>query len=152
MILAASVNSALGRAGLLLMLAASVFGALAVLYGIRQNDKRLLKQGPMYALLAFAGVVLAVVMMQRALITRDFSMAYIQQVGSADTPALYNVAAMWSALEGSILLWVLILAGFTAAVAWRFRDRTDDVLGEGLAEERLDQERQGRLTHVAQSE
>ena len=55
-------------------------------------------------------------MMQRALITRDFSLAYVQQVGSADTPALYNIAAMWSALEGSILLWALTLAGFTAAV------------------------------------
>ena len=35
---------------------------------------------------------------------------------------------MWSALEGSILLWVVILAGFTAAVGWRFRRRTDDPL------------------------
>ena len=68
---AASVNSALGRAGLLLMLAASVFGALAVLYGIRQNDKRLLRQGPMYAMLAFGGVVLAVVMMSNSLSTVD---------------------------------------------------------------------------------
>jgi cytochrome c-type biogenesis protein CcmF len=127
-LVAASVNSALGRAGLLLMLAASVFGALAVLYGIRNRDRRLLKQGPFYAFLGLAGIVLACVMMQRALITRDFSLAYVQQVGSADTPPLYNVAAMWSALEGSILLWVLILAGFTAAVAWRFRNRTDDVL------------------------
>ncbi|HSM64923.1 MAG TPA: heme lyase CcmF/NrfE family subunit, partial [Ilumatobacteraceae bacterium] len=113
---AASLNSALGRAGLLLMLAASVFGALAVLYGIRQKDTRLLKQGPFYAFLAFGGIMLSVVMMQRALITRDFSLAYVQQVGSADTPALYNFAAMWSALEGSILLWVMTLAGFTAAV------------------------------------
>ena len=47
--------------------------------------------------------------MQRALITRDFSLAYVQQVGSATTPLLYNIAAMWSALEGSILLWVVIL-------------------------------------------
>ena len=92
------------------MLAASVFGALAVLYGIRQRDRKLLKQGPLYAWIAFGGIVLAVVMMQRALITRDFSLAYVQQVGSADTPALYNIAAMWSALEGSILLWALMLA------------------------------------------
>ena len=35
---------------------------------------------------------------------------------------------MWSALEGSILLWVLILAGYTAAVGWRFRSRTSDPL------------------------
>jgi cytochrome c-type biogenesis protein CcmF len=127
-VIAASLNSALGRAGLLLMLVASVFGIFAVLYGIRRGDAKLLRQSPRYAWLAFAGAVLASVMMQRALITRDFSLAYVQQVGSADTPALYNVAAMWSALEGSILLWALILAGFTAAVAWRFRSRTGDVL------------------------
>lgn len=126
--LAASLNSAVGRAGLMLMLGASVFGALAVLYGIRKGDKKLLRQSPRYAWLALAGISLSVVMMQRALITRDFSMAYIQQVGSADTPALYNFAAMWSALEGSILLWAFVLTGFTAAVAWRFRKRTDDVL------------------------
>jgi cytochrome c-type biogenesis protein CcmF len=126
--IAASLNAALGRAGLMLMLAASTFGALSVLYGIRRGDRKLLRQAPRYAWLACGGVVLAVVMMQRALITRDFSMAYIQQVGSADTPPLYNVAAMWSALEGSILLWTLLLGVFTAAVAWRFRGRTDDVL------------------------
>ncbi|MFT7501218.1 MAG: cytochrome c-type biogenesis protein CcmF [Gammaproteobacteria bacterium] len=126
--LAASLNSAVGRAGLMLMLGASVFGALAVLYGIRKGDTKLLRQSPRYAWLAMVGITLSVVMMQRALITRDFSMAYIQQVGSADTPALYNFAAMWSALEGSILLWAFVLTGFTAAVAWRFRKRTDDVL------------------------
>jgi len=128
MLFAASLNSALGSAGLLLVMAASVFGAIAVFYGIRKGDKKLLKQGPLYTWIAFGGIVLSVVMMQRAMITRDFSLAYVQQVGSADTPALYNFAAMWSALEGSILLWVLVLAGFTAAVGWRFRKRTDDVL------------------------
>ena len=126
--IAASLNGAFGRAGVMLMFGASVFGALAVLYGIRKGDTKLLKQSPRYAWLAFGGILLACVMMQRALITRDFSLAYVQQVGSADTPALYNFAAMWSALEGSILLWALVLAGFTAAVAWRFRKNTDDPL------------------------
>ena len=126
--IAASVNAALGRAGLLLMLAACVVGALTLIVGVRRGDRRMLQQGARYSWMAFGGIVLAVVMMQRALITRDFSMAYIQQVGSADTPTLYNIAAMWSALEGSILLWALILGGFTAAVAWRFRKRTNDVL------------------------
>ncbi|WP_420452734.1 heme lyase CcmF/NrfE family subunit [Ilumatobacter sp.] len=127
-VIAASLNSAFGRAGLLLMLASSVVGALSLVSGIRRHDTRLLRQAPRYAWLALGGSVLAVVMMQRALITRDFSLAYIQQVGSADTPALYNVAAMWSALEGSILLWALTLAAFTAAVAWRFRARSGDEL------------------------
>ena len=106
-VIAASVNAALGRAGLLLMLAACVVGALTVFVGMRRGDKRLLAAGCALFWMAFGGIVLAVVMMQRALITRDFSLAYVQQVGSADTPALYNIAAMWWALEGSILLWAL---------------------------------------------
>ena len=131
--IAASLNSALGRAGLLLMLAASVIGALTIVVGIWQGDKRLLRQAPRYAWLALGGSLLAAIMMQRALITRDFSLAYVQQVGSADTPPLYNFAAMWSALEGSILLWGLTLASFTGAVAWRFRKRsTDELVGWAL--------------------
>jgi hypothetical protein len=112
----------------MLALIAATFGALSTVYGIRRHDTRTLRQAPLYTWLCVGGAVLAVVMMQRALITRDFSLAYIQQVGSATTPRLYNIAAMWSALEGSILLWLVILAAFTAAVGWRFRKRTDDPL------------------------
>jgi cytochrome c-type biogenesis protein CcmF len=126
--LAASVNAVLGRAGLVLALAAATIGALSTVHGIRRGDRKLLRQAPWYAWMCLAGVALAVLMMQRALITRDFSLVYVQQVGSHATPRLYNVAAMWSALEGSILLWAIVLAGFTAAVAWRFRARTSDPL------------------------
>jgi cytochrome c-type biogenesis protein CcmF len=125
---AVTLNAAFGKAGIVLALAAAVGGAIVTIVGVRAGDRRLLRQGPIYAGLCFAGAALAVVMMERALITRDFSLAYIQQVGSATTPRLYNVAAMWSALEGSILLWLLILGGFTAAVGWKFRRRTADPL------------------------
>ncbi len=125
---AASLNGALGRAGLVFTLAAATFGAIGTIYGIRRGDQRVLRLAPRYAWFCLAGAIAAVVMMERALITRDFSLAYVQQVGSNSTPTLYNIAAMWSALEGSILLWVVILSGYTAAVAWRFRRRTDDQL------------------------
>ncbi len=128
MIVAASVNGALGRAGLLLTLVAASFGIFSTIWALRAGERRLLRQAPMYAGLVLVGAVVAVVMMERALITRDFSLAYVQQVGSTTTPALYNVAAMWSALEGSILLWLLVLGGYGAAMAWRFRQRTSDPL------------------------
>jgi cytochrome c-type biogenesis protein CcmF len=66
--------------------------------------------------------------MEYAMITRDFSLAYVQKVGSWSTPALYNFAAVWSALEGSILMWVLILAGYTAAVSFWVRKRMQDLI------------------------
>ena len=64
--LAASIHSALGRAGLMLMLASSVFGIFAILYGIRSGRKSLLRQAPRYAWLAFAGIAISVVMMPSA--------------------------------------------------------------------------------------
>ena len=126
--LALSFNGALGHAGLLLVLAASAVGGLSTGLAIVTGNRRGVRQAPIYAWLILAGALMAVIAMQRALHMRDYSLAYIQQVGSRATPELYNIAAMWSALEGSILLWVVILAGFTAAVAWRFRKRTNDEL------------------------
>ena len=126
--LAVSLNGALGHAGLMLVLAASIVGAMSTGLAIVTGNRRGVRQAPVYAWLVLAGALVAVVAMQRALEMRDYSLAYVQQVGSRSTPGLYNVAAMWSALEGSILLWVVVLSGFTAAVAWRFRRRADDTL------------------------
>src|SRR3954470_7421222 len=126
--LAVSLNGALGNAGLLLVLCASCIGALSTGLAIVSGNRRGVRQAAVYAWLIGGGALLAVFSMQRALHQRDYSLKYIQQVGSRTTPGLYNVAAMWSALEGSILLWVVILAGFTGAVAWRFRKRLDDML------------------------
>ena len=47
----------------------------------------------------------AFLVMERALITRDFTVSFVAQHGSSRTPAVFNVATLWSALEGSILLW-----------------------------------------------
>ncbi|MCB0968736.1 MAG: heme lyase CcmF/NrfE family subunit [Ilumatobacter sp.] len=126
--LAVSFNGALGHAGLLLVLGASLVGALSTGFAIRTGNRVGLRQTPVYAWLILAGALLSTIAMQRALEVRDYSLAFIQQVGSFTTPGIYNVAAMWSALEGSILLWVLVLSGYTAAMAWRFRDRFDDEL------------------------
>ncbi len=127
-LLATSLNGALGHAGLLLLLGAAMVGALSTGFAIVSGNQRGIRQAPVYAWLILAGALISVVAMQRALEMRDYSLAYVQQVGSSTTPGIYNVAAMWSALEGSILMWVLVLAAFTGAIAWRFRKQSDDVL------------------------
>ena len=59
--------------------------------------------------------VSAALVMETALITRDFSVAYVAEVGSRATPLLYTIAALWSAQAGSLILWAAILA---VVVAW----------------------------------
>ena len=122
------MNRALGLAGLLVGLGGCVIGIGVLLNGLRRGRPHLLKLGLAYSLVVLFGAVLSTFAMQRALITRDFSVEFVFDHGSSTTPLLFNIATMWSALEGSILLWGLILAGYIATVAWRFRGRLEDPL------------------------
>jgi len=127
------MNQVLGSSGVLLGLVSAVAGVATVGTGLVKRRPHLVRQGWVYALLVLAGAVVAVVAMERALITRDFTIRYVAENGSSRTPALYNVATLWAALEGSILLWALVLSGYTVAVARRFRARlADPIVGWAL--------------------
>ena len=124
----------LGRASLLVGLVAAVFGLLAAVSGTRQKDAKVLRLVPRFAWLTLIAAVGAFSFMEYALITRDFSLDYVQKVGSWSTPALYNFTAIWSALEGSILLWTLVLTGLTVGVAFKYRKKmSDDMVGWAMA-------------------
>jgi len=123
-----SVNGVIGHSLLIIGLVSSLFGAISLAYATRAGDRRLLRSAPNYAWLAGAAAVMAFATMIRALVVRDFSLAFVQQVGSRSTPSLYNVTAAWSALEGSILLWLTVLGGYTAVIMRKYRKRLDDPL------------------------
>jgi cytochrome c-type biogenesis protein CcmF len=98
----------------------------AAISGTRSNDARVLRLVPRFAYLACAGALGAFVAMEIALINRDFTLEYVQKVGSKSTPALYNFTAIWSALEGSILLWVLTLTCLAVGVVVKYRKKMND--------------------------
>ena len=123
-----SANGFLGHSFLVIGLVTSLFGAISLAVATRSDDVRLRRLVPNYAWIAAAMGALAFLTMVRALVVRDFSLAFVQQVGSRSTPSLFNVTAAWSALEGSILLWLAVLGGYTAVIMWRFRRRLDDPL------------------------
>ena len=105
----AGLAGPLGRAALTVGLVGAVFGLIAAVIGTRQNDPKVLRLMPRFAVLSGVASVGAFACMEWAMITRDFSLAYVQKVGSWSTPALFNFTAVWSALEGSILLWLMVL-------------------------------------------
>jgi cytochrome c-type biogenesis protein CcmF len=120
----------LGRAALLVGIIAAAFGAVASIVSAREaasgQQMRTARLVPRFAGLAFAAALAAMAAMEYAMITRDFSLQYVQDHGSRSTPAFYNFAAVWSALEGSILLWILALGISLAVVAWRYRKKMND--------------------------
>jgi cytochrome c-type biogenesis protein CcmF len=79
-----------------------------------------------FALFGLAGVIGAVGVMQYALVTHNFSLAYVAENNATFTPLLYSITGMWSALEGSILLWALLLAALIVGVIHRYRTEDRD--------------------------
>ncbi len=122
------MNAILGFGFVALGLAASIFGAAGGAFALLSGRLYLLKTVRQWALLVLVAAVGAFVVMEVALFQRDYSLAYVSSVGSDETPALFNFAAIWSSLEGSILLWTLVLAFYLTAVVVKFRSRSNDPL------------------------
>jgi cytochrome c-type biogenesis protein CcmF len=65
----------------------------------------------------FVFVALAFGCLVYCFVTNDFSVLYVAQHSNTHLPLFYQVAALWGAHEGSLLLWILILAVWSVAVA-----------------------------------
>ncbi|MFZ5709095.1 MAG: heme lyase CcmF/NrfE family subunit [Pseudomonadota bacterium] len=70
------------------------------------------------ATLQFVFVALSYAALTRAFVTSDFSLQLVVSNSNSLKPMLYKIAGVWGNHEGSLLLWVLILAGFGATCAW----------------------------------
>ena len=81
-----------------------------------------------FAHLTLLAVLGAVVVMQIALIRHDFSLAYVASNNATFTPLIYSMTGMWSALEGSILLWALLLVVLLSLMVWRYRTEATDAV------------------------
>ncbi len=127
------MNQAIGYGALSVAFLASLSGCSIGAYALIRSNFGLLSLVRQWIWLTFGGTALAFVIMEVALFQRDYSLDYVRQVGSSSTPLLYNFAAIWSSLEGSLLLWALVLAGFVLAVGRKFKQRqTDELFGWAL--------------------
>ncbi|HEX6059402.1 MAG TPA: heme lyase CcmF/NrfE family subunit [Gemmatimonadaceae bacterium] len=68
-------------------------------------------------------VVLASIGLWTALLTHDFSFAYVASNTSRNMPAVYVFSAFWGGQAGSLLFWCLILALYAAVTLWTNRVR-----------------------------
>jgi cytochrome c-type biogenesis protein CcmF len=120
------VNEALGHTGVLLGFVAALAGIVVIGVGLAKQRQPTMRSGQFYAPVILLGGLIAVVAMEHALITHDFSLVFVADNNSTYTPLLYTITGLWSALAGSILLWAFVLAAYASAMVWRFRKRAGD--------------------------
>src|SRR6266581_2397245 len=122
------MRASLGVLALALGASGAILGIVTLGLGIAREDARLLRAGQRYVLVVFAAALLAAGAMEWALLSNDFSIRYVAENHARATPLLFTITGLWAALEGSILLWAVVLGGFLTAVVWKFRNRANDPL------------------------
>jgi cytochrome c-type biogenesis protein CcmF len=118
----------LGRAALatsfLLLVYASVAGTFAAWHGRR----RLAESAQNALIAAFGSTTVAVVVLLSALARHDFSFTYVAQHTSRELPLGYTLTAFWGGQEGSLLLWLFVLCGYSVAAVLTARRAGREVL------------------------
>ena len=113
----------LGRAAVLLGLAACSVGAVTGMWAGRTGREDVWRWTRWMAMVFMVSIGLATLLMEYALITHDYSVKYVAEVGSNETPLAFTIVSLWSSLDGSILLWALILAIWAGVFGHMMRDK-----------------------------
>jgi len=106
----------LGRGALVIALGLELWAVGAGGYAAWRGRRRLAAsaQNALYA--ALGAIVVAALVLEAAMLRRDFSFTYVAEHTSRKLTDGYAAAAFWSGQEGSLLLWLLILSLFSAGV------------------------------------
>lgn len=113
---------------ILVGLVITALGAILIPVAVRRGRRDWLMLGYAAVYTNFVLVTVATLALVWGLVSHDFSISYVAQVGSRATPLLYTIISLWGALEGSIVFWAWVLAMYAAAVVWFNRNREGNLV------------------------
>ena len=111
------MNPELGHYALWVALAVALLQSTLPLVGVYRRDPRLMAIATSGAQAQFLLIAFSYACLTWAFVTRDWSVAYVAANSHSELPLIYRISAVWGAHEGSMLLWILMLTGWAAAVS-----------------------------------
>jgi cytochrome c-type biogenesis protein CcmF len=108
----------IGHFALILALSLAVCQSILPLLGAHRDDAAMMAAGRTAANGQLFFVAFAFGALVWAFVQSDFSVLYVANHSQLSLPTIYKVSAVWGAHEGSLLMWILILALWTVAVSY----------------------------------
>ena len=108
----------LGHFALILTLCLAVAQATVPLLGAQRGERALMLSARALARAQFLLCAIAIAALGHAFTHNDFSVRYVAEHSNSALPLAYRIAAVWGGHEGSMLLWVLMLTGWGAALSF----------------------------------
>lgn len=106
----------IGELALIIAFLLAIMQGTLPLIGVWKNKKSLIGLAVPTARAQSALVALAFFILGYSFYVNDFSVLYVASTSNSQLPTIYRLAAVWGGHEGSMLLWVTILAVWTVAV------------------------------------
>ncbi len=107
----------LGNFALILALMLALALMVLPLYGAQTGQFTLMRMATPLTVGMAAMIALSFACLVYAFVTDDFSVAYVANHSNTLLPVYYKVSAVWGGHEGSLSLWLLMLGGWTLAIA-----------------------------------
>lgn len=105
-----------GHFALILALSLAICQGVLPLIGAHRNDAAMMSVARPAALGQFVFVAIAFGCLTWSFVQSDFSVLYVANHSQLALPTVYKISAVWGAHEGSLLLWILLLCGWTVLV------------------------------------
>ena len=122
----------IGHLALIIALVASLIQCVLPIWGAHTNQTQLMQVARPTAYTQLIFVLIAFIALMTSFINKDFSVINVVQNSNADLPTIYRICATWGSHEGSILLWGLMLALWSSAVALFSKNLTLPILARTL--------------------
>ena len=110
--------ASLGRAALLLSFGLVLYALVGGSLAAWRRRRRLALSAQNAIIASFCTTLVASAVLFVALGRRDLSFVYVAQHTSHSLPLGYALSAFWGGQEGSLLLWLLVLTGYSALAVW----------------------------------
>ena len=107
----------IGHFALILALSLAVCQSVLPLLGAYRNNAAMMSVARPAALGQLVFIMISFGCLTWSFLQSDFSVLYVANHSQLALPTIYKVSAVWGAHEGSLILWVLLLAGWTVAVS-----------------------------------
>jgi len=123
----------LGNFSLVLALSLAVLLSVVPMIGVQKNNELLMTLSRPLCTGVWVFMVISFGCLAYAFLDDDFSVAYVASNSNSLLPVYYKFTAVWGGHEGSLLLWVLMVASWTYAVSLFSRNLPLDILARVLA-------------------
>lgn len=110
----------IGQFTLIAALVLSLYSLISSVYTIQTDNANLFLSARYSNYAVFLLVALSYLVLTWAFVADQFQVLFVYLHSSTDLPLFYKITGPWGGMEGSLLLWQLILSLYTAIITWQY--------------------------------